>query len=256
MMAAPGLELGPQIHPQTFIRFVLAASEARRGARLVLATLLHSLDFETLTARTSRARLVELTGLTDKSVKAALAELRRAGEIEAVEYATGGRHRVPVYAFPRGLEAVSKRGEEPSPLSADSKTQKGGSLRPKGGKFATERGEVTTPPSLSLLVSKGRGRRAGRAAKGDKAPRGTPTADSRPVKSAEKDAAAWARWIEPLTHEGTSDGVATFRAPSRFHATYVSTHFADALLARWRQTDPTVRRITIAGEPAQGGPEP
>lgn len=57
--------------------------------------------------------------------------------------------------------------------------------------------------------------------------------------------AVLARWIAPLDWLGVEDGVARWRAPSRFHATYVSRTHGDAMLAAMRRTEPGVRRIAI-----------
>jgi hypothetical protein len=54
-----------------------------------------------------------------------------------------------------------------------------------------------------------------------------------------------ARWIAPLDWIGVEDGVARWRAPSRFHATYVSRTHGDAMLAALRPTQPGLRRIEI-----------
>lgn len=53
------------------------------------------------------------------------------------------------------------------------------------------------------------------------------------------------RWIAPLEWQGHDDGVARWRAPSRFHATYVSRTHGDTLLACVRPLLPGLRRIEI-----------
>ena len=58
-------------------------------------------------------------------------------------------------------------------------------------------------------------------------------------------AAVLNRWIAPLEWLGIADGVARWRAPSRFHATYVSRTHGDAILAVMATAQPGVRRIEI-----------
>ena len=58
-------------------------------------------------------------------------------------------------------------------------------------------------------------------------------------------AACYGAWIAPLQREGRVGGRLTLRAPSRFHATYVTTHLQVRLLAACRAVDADVSEVCI-----------
>lgn len=137
-------------------RVQAAAREAgvKGAAYAVLSYLCSVSDFREPITRASKERIEERLGYCDKTIKAALAVLRRGGFIEAVAYATGGRGRCPVYVLRSG-----KGGENYPPLNG-SEDAKGGKFFPeKGGKNFPKRGEKTSPPSVysSSDLSRGEG---------------------------------------------------------------------------------------------------
>jgi DnaA N-terminal domain len=69
-----------------------------------------------------------------------------------------------------------------------------------------------------------------------------------------------AAWLDKLEVRELAAGVLTLIAPTRFIATFNTTHHADALLAAWRAIDPSVSRVQIvwqggnANEASKPGP--
>ena len=53
-------------------------------------------------------------------------------------------------------------------------------------------------------------------------------------------------WIEPLTFEGLTDGVATFGVPTAFLGSYVSRNYGDLLMYKMNSTGSNVRRIEFS----------
>lgn len=127
-----------------------AAREAglKGAAGNVLAYLCDVSDWKKPIVRVSRAKIEERTTYCDKTIKAALSVLRKAGFIEAVAYATGGRGYCPVYVI-----RTTKGGENFPPLDGEDLAKGGKKLPVKGGKNFQQRGEKTSPPSLSLHSS-------------------------------------------------------------------------------------------------------
>jgi hypothetical protein len=138
-------------------RHLIAVTDAARragvkGAALaVLSYLCSASAFTKPTVCVSKARIVERTGYSEKTVKGALASLRAVGCIEAVACLEGGRHRATIYK----LTAQAGKGGENFPPN-DQPDEKGGNFSRKGGKFFPERGEETTPPSISSSISSSR----------------------------------------------------------------------------------------------------
>ena len=60
-----------------------------------------------------------------------------------------------------------------------------------------------------------------------------------------QDEAGFAAWIEKLTVVGYEAGQLTLMAPSRFHATYVSTNLSHRLTVILRRIDPSVGKLII-----------
>lgn len=60
-----------------------------------------------------------------------------------------------------------------------------------------------------------------------------------------QDEAGFAAWVEKLTVVGFDAGQLTLMAPSRFHATYVSTNLLDRLTVILRRIDPTFAKLVI-----------
>lgn len=63
-----------------------------------------------------------------------------------------------------------------------------------------------------------------------------------------EDPALFTAWFRPLVDLGTEGGVLELAAPSRFHASYVTTHLIARLLAAVRAEDGTVRAVRVTGE--------
>ncbi|QLQ19049.1 MAG: hypothetical protein HZT43_10765 [Exiguobacterium profundum] len=93
-------------------RVQAAAREAgvKGAAYAVLSYLCSVSDFREPITRASKERIEERLGYCDKTIKAALAVLRKGGFIEAVAYAAGGRGRCPVYVLRSG------KGEKITPF--------------------------------------------------------------------------------------------------------------------------------------------
>ena len=107
--------------------------------------------------------------------------------------------------------------------------------------------DVVTEPAWSVA---GPAMAARMARAGERAPTDLPAAHGEPhallaTLADRLPPAVLNRWIAPLEWLGIADGVARWRAPSRFHATYVSRTHGDAILAVIRAAHPGVRRIEI-----------
>lgn len=63
-----------------------------------------------------------------------------------------------------------------------------------------------------------------------------------------EDPALYAAWFRQLAHTGASGGVLELVAPTRFHATFVSTHHLSRILAALRQEDATIHAITVSAD--------
>ncbi|MDO5703550.1 MAG: DnaA N-terminal domain-containing protein [Paracoccus sp. (in: a-proteobacteria)] len=66
---------------------------------------------------------------------------------------------------------------------------------------------------------------------------------------AEEDAQTYSAWFASLSEAGIEDGCLTLRAPSRFHAAYVTGHLLDRLRMAARRVDATVTgvRLVVTG---------
>lgn len=62
-----------------------------------------------------------------------------------------------------------------------------------------------------------------------------------------EDAATYGAWFHALTEAGVEDNCLTLAAPTRFHATYVSTNLKERLLAALRRLEPSLREVRILG---------
>lgn len=65
-----------------------------------------------------------------------------------------------------------------------------------------------------------------------------------------QDPAIYGAWFAPLKPLDLESGIFTLRAPSRFHASYVRTHFLTRLLAALTAEDRTIRDVQVV---AAGG---
>lgn len=63
-----------------------------------------------------------------------------------------------------------------------------------------------------------------------------------------EDPAIFAAWFRPLADLACIGGAMELGAPSRFHATFVTTHHLPRLLAALRREDGTIRTVTITAE--------
>ncbi len=63
-----------------------------------------------------------------------------------------------------------------------------------------------------------------------------------------EDPALFAAWFRPLVELGTEGGLLELAAPSRFHASYVTTHLTARLLAALRAEDGTIRAVRLTGD--------
>lgn len=61
----------------------------------------------------------------------------------------------------------------------------------------------------------------------------------------DQDAASYAAWLHSLTEAGRDAHCLTLAAPTRFHATYVSTNLREKLLAALRRFDPSLHEVRI-----------
>jgi hypothetical protein len=62
-----------------------------------------------------------------------------------------------------------------------------------------------------------------------------------------EDAVVYGAWLHALTQAGMEATCLMLAAPTRFHATYVSTNLKDKVLAALRRVDPSVRDVRIVG---------
>ena len=63
-----------------------------------------------------------------------------------------------------------------------------------------------------------------------------------------EDPALYAAWFRQLAETGASGGVLELAAPTRFHATFVTTHHLSRLLAALRREDATVRAVIVSAD--------
>ncbi|MES2915141.1 MAG: DnaA N-terminal domain-containing protein [Pseudomonadota bacterium] len=78
----------------------------------------------------------------------------------------------------------------------------------------------------------------------------TPAADGSVWATAQamlldEDAATYGTWFHALTDAGVEANCLTLAAPTRFHATYVSTNLKERLLAALRRADPSFRDVRV-----------
>ena len=59
------------------------------------------------------------------------------------------------------------------------------------------------------------------------------------------DAAIYGAWFHSLTDAGLEANALTLAAPTRFHATYVTTNLKEKLLAALRRADPSIRDVRV-----------
>lgn len=64
---------------------------------------------------------------------------------------------------------------------------------------------------------------------------------------AEEDAPTYATWFAGLTEAGIEEGCLTLRAPTRFHAAYVTGHLLERLRIAARRADPTIAAVRVVG---------
>ncbi len=57
--------------------------------------------------------------------------------------------------------------------------------------------------------------------------------------------AAFRNWLQPISVQRVGDGEAVIAAPTRFLRNWVATHYADRILASWREMNRQVSRLTI-----------
>ncbi len=80
-----------------------------------------------------------------------------------------------------------------------------------------------------------------------------PPADGAPWSRAQarlmaEDPALYAAWFRHLAETGCTGGLLELSAPSRFHATFVTTHHSARLLAALRREDATIRALVITAD--------
>ncbi|OYU17785.1 MAG: hypothetical protein CFE34_13890 [Rhodobacteraceae bacterium PARR1] len=63
-----------------------------------------------------------------------------------------------------------------------------------------------------------------------------------------EDPALFAAWFRPLVELGAEGGLLELAAPSRFHASYVTTHLTARVLAALRAEDGTIRAVRLTGD--------
>ncbi|MXU66648.1 helix-turn-helix domain-containing protein [Oceanomicrobium pacificus] len=83
-----------------------------------------------------------------------------------------------------------------------------------------------------------------------RAPASVPTADGSAWSAAAaalhaEDPVLFGAWLQPLIDAGQGGPICQLIAPSRFHATYVQTHFADRILRHLSRHDPSIRDVRI-----------
>ncbi len=62
------------------------------------------------------------------------------------------------------------------------------------------------------------------------------------------DPATWSAWFAGLDDMGRTGDVQCLQAPSQFHATYVTNHYAERLTAVLRSFDPTITGVRVTGK--------
>ncbi len=63
-----------------------------------------------------------------------------------------------------------------------------------------------------------------------------------------EDPALYSAWFRQLAETGLSGGLLELAAPTRFHATFVSTHHLARLLAALRREDGTIRAVVVTAD--------
>lgn len=63
-----------------------------------------------------------------------------------------------------------------------------------------------------------------------------------------EDPALYAAWFRQLADTGTTGGILELAAPTRFHATFVSTHHLARLLAALRREDASIHAVIVSAD--------
>lgn len=63
-----------------------------------------------------------------------------------------------------------------------------------------------------------------------------------------EDPALYAAWFRQLAATGASGGVLELAAPTRFHATFVTTHHLSRILAALRREDGTIHAVSVSAD--------
>ena len=140
-------------HERAVRSFARQQGITKGSALIVLIELLACRNYKTLTAFRSRDDLVEDTGYCDKTVKKAMATLRKHGVITPVAYEHGGRGCATVYSFRTKYE---NGGKNVTPYDEDAEDgENGGTFLQKEGNNIPDTGEQSAPPTISKKSNKG-----------------------------------------------------------------------------------------------------
>ncbi|ETX28872.1 hypothetical protein [Roseivivax isoporae] len=164
--------------------------------------------------------IAALWNVDERTVKREMAKLRAMGWIRVRRQ--GARGRVTEYQLDLDVILEATRPCWPAVGPDYALRMEGTDAPPRNVVALPPRGEVA-PPDVT---------------------EGTEWALARAVLHAE-DPAGYGAWFAALVREGRAGGRLVLRAPSRFHATYVATHFATALLAACRSVDEDVDDVAV-----------
>lgn len=166
-----------------------------------------------------QGEIARLWSVDDRTVKREMARLRSQGWL--VLKRQGARGRVSVYGMDLGRMLEDTRPAWP--LIGEDFVARLGPAEPTG------------PVSSNVVPL-----RALPVPAGD----GSVWATAQACLHAE-DTAAYGAWFHALTEVGLEENALTLIAPTRFHATYVSTNLAERLLGTLRRIDPSIREVRI-----------
>ena len=186
--------------------------------------------------------LAEKLGVSHRTVKMAVAALKAAGYVRVDKVGRSNRY-APLFGQGQSLPLLeSGQGQNLPPSDADR-----GKIRHQQGQKTTENRGKKVPP-ISLEISLGISSRAETGAVG--APDGAagPSFDLGLPGVALRQRlgdGVFTSWLGRVGLVAIEDGELVLSAPTRFLASYIRTHYAEAIVQAWQVQRPDVARLRM-----------
>jgi hypothetical protein len=172
-----------------------------------------------------QAEIARLWSVDERTVKREMARLRAQGWL--VLRRAGARGRVSAYGI--DLERMLADTRPAWPLIGEDFIAR---MEPAAATAAGQGGSNVVPLRAALPVT------------GAPAAEGSVWAAARAHLQAE-DPASYGAWLHVLTEAGLEANCLILAAPSRFHASYVSAHLKERLMAALRRVDPSLCDLRV-----------